>query len=287
MTTLFVNYLTNRAAICAGVTQKPCVIFYVTAGLSRVNSLPMEQKHTPTPRLNRRHLVALIAGIVLVGASIATVMTGENTNEALPESSAAPMAPEAVATEQSMPLPSSETLAASYGGMSKNATQQALVTRVGKHVVEQSEAAKSINALRFVLLADENRINAFAMPDGTIFITTLLFNHMKTEGQLAAVLAHEAAQLAASQRPVYLNTGIVAFDREQETKADALGVKFMAQAGYDPNAFLTVLTALRDINNTTPVEFFQTHPSPVNRVAHIEYAITQQFPDGVPESLSD
>ena len=254
--------------------------------IERMEQQPQPIK--PTPRLSRQHVVLVVIAVALIGGGVALTSDSSNApNEALPQSAAAPITPAAPVQAPAASLPSSEALAAAYGGPASNRDQQALVARVGQQLVKGSDAAKSVSALRFVLLADTNRINLFTMPDGSIFITTLLFNHMKTEGQLAAMLSHGLAQLALKQSPQGLANGSVGFDSTQEQAADALGVKFMAQAGYDPNAYLTVLMHLRDIHAQTPVEFFTTHPSPINRVAHIEYAIDQQFPEGVPESLSD
>lgn len=233
---------------------------------------------TQIPLAYRRLMGVLI--LVLILASLAGYALMQSTSGgALPEAPAD-------ASEAQLPLPSAEELAQAYGGVSKNSQQQALVSRVGAAIASKSDAAKTGTTFRFYLLADENRINAFALPDGTVFITTLLLNHLKTEGQLAAVLAHEVAQVAARHRPAYDAAGYVTFTPEREAKADQLGVKFAAQTGYDPRALVDVLVMLRDINNTTPVEFYRTHPSPVNRVHHIDYAISRLYPDGVPTVLS-
>lgn len=264
----------------------PCDSACIARYIGRMEQQPQPLK--PARRISRQHATLIGVALVLIGGGVALTSGSSNApNEALPQSAAAPITPAAPVQAPAASLPSSEALAAAYGGPASNRDQQALVARVGQQLVKGSDAAKSVSALRFVLLADTNRINLFTMPDGSIFITTLLFNHMKTEGQLAAMLSHGLAQLALKQSPQGLANGSVGFDSTQEQAADALGVKFMAQAGYDPNAYLTVLMHLRDIHAQTPVEFFTTHPSPINRVAHIEYAIDQQFPEGVPESLSD
>jgi len=234
----------------------------------------------------RRRFIVLILLLLIAGAVAAFFFSGEDApppSEALPESSSEP-----VATIETLPLPPAQDIANHYGGLSANTEQQSLVTRVGNNVVTRSDAARMGGAsFRFYVLADQNRINVFALPDGTIFITTLLLNHLKTEGQLAAMLAHEIGHITARHQPNWLATGVVTYTREQEILADANGVRYMSQAGYDPRAFIAVLMKLRDIHTTVPVEFFSSHPSPVNRVPRIEFAIKQQFPEGVPEALSD
>lgn len=235
----------------------------------------------PTNAILKRRLAVIAVGVALVIAgAVAMLPQKESPREALPTGDEAP------ATVQTLPLPSAQELVAAYGGLSTNTSQQSLVARVGNHVAKGSDAAKLAGGLRFYVVADENRINVFALPDGTIFITSLLLNHLKTEAQLASMLAHEIAQVMQKHRPHYQATGEIVYSQDQEIRADAGAVKLMSQAGYNPQALIDVLMMMRDINMEVPVEFFVSHPSPVNRVARIEYAIKQQFPDGVPSVLS-
>ncbi len=236
---------------------------------------------TPDKALLKRRLAVIAVGVALVIAGAVSLLPGKKAaEEALPTDNAAP------ADVKTLPLPTAQEVLATYGGLSKNTEQQSLVARVGNHIVKSSDASKLSGTMRFYVMADENRINVFALPDGTIFITSLLLNHLKTEGQLAAMLSHEIAQVTHKHRPHYEATGQIVFDQDQELRADATGVKLMSQAGYNPQALIDVLMVMRDINMNVPVEFFVSHPSPVNRVARIEFAIKQQFPDGVPDALS-
>ena len=76
------------------------------------------------------------------------------------------------------------------------------------------------------------------------------------------------------------------FGRQDELQADRLGVRFMAQSGYDPRAMLDVMRILAEASQGhSPPEFFSTHPNPENRMARIKEAIDEQFPQGVPEGL--
>ena len=77
------------------------------------------------------------------------------------------------------------------------------------------------------------------------------------------------------------------YSREHELQADRLGVRFMAQAGYDPRALIEVMHILAASGGAAPPEFFSTHPNPENRIAAIEEAIAQEFPNGVPDGLID
>lgn len=237
--------------------------------------------NAPNNAVLKRRLAVIAVGVALVIAgAVALLPSKPEKPDALPTSE---NAPEDV---QTLPLPSTQELVAAYGGLSANTEQQSLVARVGNHIVKSSDAAKLSGGMRFYVVADENRINVFALPDGTVLITSLLLNHLKTEAQLAAMLSHEVSQVVHKHRPHYQASGEIVYGQDQEIRADAGSVKLMSQAGYNPQALIDVLMMLRDINMQVPVEFFVSHPSPVNRVARIEFAIKQQFPDGVPDVLS-
>ncbi|MFM9890440.1 MAG: M48 family metallopeptidase [Rickettsiales bacterium] len=229
--------------------------------------------------INKKQTTAVVIAVLLLALSIAAAIgikylgdfegkktTDENTS--------------------ALPIPSPADLAATYGGLSSNATQQELVTRVGTHLAGSGDVAKLGRSFRFYLLADQARNNVFAMPDGSIFITNLLLNHLKTEGQVAALLAREMAHVTARHTPQYLVTGILTYSEKEERVADQLAVHTMAQAGYDPRTLNATLGMLGELNAKTPLEFFATHPGSDGRTDRIDDAIAQQFPNGVPDSLS-
>jgi predicted Zn-dependent protease len=77
------------------------------------------------------------------------------------------------------------------------------------------------------------------------------------------------------------------YGREDELQSDTLGVRIMAEAGYDPRAMIRVQQILQELSQEgRPPEFLSTHPDPGNRITVIEAAIQQEFPDGVPEGLT-
>ena len=209
-----------------------------------------------------------------------------------------------------------------FGGLSNDAKATHLVQRVGQAVAAQSDAAKTPYRYEFHLLKDNQTINAFALPGGQIFITEALLKRLKTEGQLAGVLGHEvthvvarhsaeqmakqkltqgltgAAAMAAydPNNPASRNSSQVAamignligmkFGREDELEADRYGVRFMAEAGYDPRAMLQVMQILAESSGgKRQSEFLSTHPNPENRLAKIQQAINQEFPQGLPQNL--
>ena len=76
------------------------------------------------------------------------------------------------------------------------------------------------------------------------------------------------------------------YGRDDELESDNWAVRFTAQAGYDPRAMIEVMKILgAQRQGGGGPEFFQTHPNPENRVARLQQAIEQEFPNGVPEDL--
>jgi metalloendopeptidase OMA1, mitochondrial len=149
-------------------------------------------------------------------------------------------------------------------------------------------------------------VNAFAMAGGKVGVFSGLFRVASTDDQLASVLAHEIAHVTAKHiheklsqematdtlgvvgmvgmgvtgmpgltvralSQVYgLTTGIgaLSFDRAKEKEADYIGLMYMARAGYDPQAAVSVLEALEGMAGNLAVEptFLSTHPSHPERI---------------------
>lgn len=224
--------------------------------------------------------------------------------------------------ETAMGLQAAPQMEQQFGGLSSNQQASALVERVGNQIWQHSDAAKGPYQFQYHLLADQQTINAFALPGGQVFITEALMSHLQTEGQLAGVLAHEtshvilrhsAEQIAKSQLTQGLTGAAVMaavnpndprsyrtaqfamlvnqminlkFSRTDETQADTYGVKYMSQAGYDPRSMIDVMKILESTSNgSQPAEFMSTHPDPGNRIQNIQQQIDQLFPNGVPNGL--
>ncbi len=221
--------------------------------------------------------------------------------------------------EIALGLQSAPEMMDQFGGPSQDAQASALVQQVGEKIVAASEAGKSGYEFHFTLLADQNTINAFALPGGPVFITEALLSRLKTEGQLAGVLGHEishvverhSAQHIAQQEltqgltgalilstydPNDPNSGrsaqmalLVAnlvnlkYGRGDELQADHYGVKLMGEAGYDPNSMVGVMEILNQSRQGgEPPEFLSTHPNPDHRIERIKEAIQEYFPNGPP-----
>ena len=77
------------------------------------------------------------------------------------------------------------------------------------------------------------------------------------------------------------------YGRDDEIQSDTLGVRFMADAGYDPRAMIRVMEVLeRASGGSEQPEFMSSHPDPGNRAERIRETIERHFPGGVPSNLT-
>lgn len=218
--------------------------------------------------------------------------------------------------EIALGLQAAPTMAQEYGGLDRSPRDQQRVKRVGARLLAGKSLRGSEYRYDFHLLAEPSVINAFALPGGQIFITRGLYDRLTSDAGLAAVLGHEighvvgrhgAERLAKQQLTQGLAgaAGVAAGDhsgqqlammvghavnmkygRGDELESDRLGVRFMAEAGYDPRAMLAVMRILANsAKGQRQPEFFSTHPNPGNRLDVIAKAIKDVFPGGIPDGL--
>lgn len=260
----------------------------------------------------------VIAAIVAI-VSIVTYYSQREYNPVTDEVQHVDLSPE---QEVALGLQAAPQMAEQHGGLHPDAEARALVERVGRRIVERSAARETPYRYEFHLLADEDTINAFALPGGQVFITAGLAKRMQTEGQLAGVLGHEIGHVVARHGAEHLakarltqgltgaavlatydpndpasrgsaavaaligNLVNMRFGRNDELESDKLGVRFTGEGGYDPRAMLEVMRILAEAaSGPRPPEFFSTHPNPDRRVQRIEAEIAKLYPDGVPEGL--
>lgn len=200
-------------------------------------------------------------------------------------------------------LRSAPQMAEQHGGLYPSQEAQDLVDKVGNALVNNSIARQTPYKYEFHLLRDPKTINAFALPGGQIFITYALFSKLENEDQLAGVLGHEIGHVlgrhsAERMAKQGLTQGILSgvmvgggdgagqmgamvanainmkYGRGDELESDELGVKFMIDAGYEPEQMIGVMKILKAAAgpNRTP-EFQSTHPDPENRIEKIKEAI--------------
>jgi predicted Zn-dependent protease len=77
------------------------------------------------------------------------------------------------------------------------------------------------------------------------------------------------------------------YGRDDELESDRLGVRFTADAGYDPRSMVRVMEILAEAagGGGRPPEFFSTHPDPGRRIDRIRGEVDALFPAGVPAGL--
>ncbi len=204
-------------------------------------------------------------------------------------------------------LQSAPEMAQQHGGLYPDERLQAFVDNVGNKLVNNSIARETPYQYDFHLLADDQTINAFALPGGQCFITYALFSQL-TEAQLAGVLGHEighvigrhsAERIAESSFWQTLTMGatvgadmgnvvgsigqntLLTNGRGDELESDELGVLFMIQSGYDPYEMIKVMEILKAAGGPDRVpEFKSTHPDPENRIQKIKEAIEKYRGEG-------
>lgn len=254
----------------------------------------------------------IIIALVMAGFAVCKYYGQSSVNDVTGETQHISMTPE---QEIAMGLQSAPQMAQEMGGVSRNQQASAIVKQVGEKVVRNSAASRTPYKYDFHLLADPQTINAFALPGGQVFITEGLFFRLTEDGKkldedmLAGVLGHEighvvarhsAEKLAqmelaqgitgavtmATYDPSNPNTAYIAqsvanmlqlkYGREQELQSDNLGVRFMLEAGYDPEHLIEVMEILKQASGPNRVpEFQSTHPDPENRQEAIKAAIEE------------
>jgi predicted Zn-dependent protease len=258
-------------------------------------------------------MARVVIAVIIALFAIVTYFSSTSENPLTGEKQRVAMTPE---QEIAIGYKSAPEMAAQMGGVSRNAQAVALVQRVGDVLVKQSVAAKSPYKFSFHVLADPKTVNAFALPGGPIFITEGLLRQLKSEAELAGVLGHEIGHVIArhsSERLAkqQLTQGLIGalvvgsgdytsaqigqmvggminmkYGREDEIESDTLGIRIMAEAGYDPRGMVRVMEVLAKASGgSRQPEFMSTHPAPENRAERIKEAIAKQYPNGVPENL--
>jgi hypothetical protein len=184
------------------------------------------------------------------------------------------------------------------------------INRVGQNVVLHSDAKIPFT----IKVIDSDEVNAFALPGGFFYVNKGLILAADNEAEVAGVMAHEIAHVAARHAmenqakgmlaqiglmagSIFLGglggmlinqgaqfgalLGFMKFSRSAESEADMLGVQYLWAAGYDPNAMSTMFEKLAAKNKKKPGTFsklFETHPQSVDRMESTR-ALVARFPD--------
>ncbi len=173
------------------------------------------------------------------------------------------------------------------------------VNRVGQNIVRNSDAQ-----VPFVIkVVEDESVNAFALPGGFFFVNSGLILKAQTEAELAGVMAHEIAHVAARHgtrqdtkgqiasyatlpmifmgggwgayamrqaAQVLIPLGFLKFSRAYEAEADNLGLQYMYKTGYDPVAFVDFFEKIQAMEKTkkgTISQYFSSHPPTDSRIS--------------------
>lgn len=156
-------------------------------------------------------------------------------------------------------------------------------------------------------VVQDKMVNAFALPGGYVYVTAGILQHLKSESQLAGILAHEVAHvvardtMAAMSRDIGISVLLGAvqasdapggavraanlaaqilslkYSRQDEIDADMAGMDYMVQAGYKPIAIVETMQMLQEQQKVRPIEFLSTHPNPEHRIEYLQERIAQRY----------
>jgi beta-barrel assembly-enhancing protease len=184
------------------------------------------------------------------------------------------------------------------------------VNRVGQNIVLHSDAKVPFT----IKVIDSDEVNAFALPGGFFFVNRGLILAADNESELAGVMAHEIAHVAARHamenqgKAQAMNYGMLAgiifgggilstvlqngggilgalgmmkFTRGAEEEADKLGVQYLYASGYDPTGMATMFEKLAAQNKKKPgtlAKLFSSHPQSLDR-RDASLALVARFPE--------
>lgn len=200
------------------------------------------------------------------------------------------------------------------GGELNDPQVRAYVIEIGRALAATTEADNPSLPWSFTVV-DSDIINAFALPGGRVFISRGLLRRMTNEAQLAGVLGHEIGHVTARHindrmvntaiagigvsvagsiltegvggpvgdiAPKALELGgqtiVLRYGRNQELEADALGMRYMARARYNPMAQRQVMEILaQSMGTEAGSEWFSTHPYPKTRIEQIDRLLATEY----------
>jgi predicted Zn-dependent protease len=237
-------------------------------------------------------VAALVAGLALAGCNqLMTAGVAPDTTVGA--------APLAVPAATGAGTEEHARIVAAYGGIYHDDRLEQTVARIVGRIVAASDQPEQ--PYRITIL-NSPAVNAFALPGGYLYVTRGLLALASDSSEVAAVLAHEMAHVIANHAIERQNKArnavivsrvvtdvlgdegqlalassqrsLASFSRQQELEADAMGVKTIGRAGYDPFAaarFLSTMAQYAAYKTAAPMmekrpDFLSSHPSTPERV---------------------
>ncbi|WP_273718723.1 MULTISPECIES: M48 family metalloprotease [Bartonella] len=188
-----------------------------------------------------------------------------------------------------------------YGGVYHNAKLERFLAKIIRKLTIASHHSHQSYS---VTILNSESVNAFALPNGSIYITRGMLSLANDSSEVAAILAHEMAHIRANHgilrlqkkaqlkmanhtsprllssmgkklpNSIHNKQQLAQFSRNQELEADSLALEMLQQAGYDPFAsprFLQTMeaySAFQNISGTqnAPLDFLTSHPTTPQRI---------------------
>jgi predicted Zn-dependent protease len=183
------------------------------------------------------------------------------------------------------------------------------VNRIGQNLVRNSDAKVPFT----IKVIDSDEINAFALPGGFFYVNSGLILAADEEAELAGVMAHEIAHVAARHAMrqqtrgnwanfatlplIFVGGGIgyaarsaaqiglpltfMSFSRGFEAEADYLGMEYSYATGYDPQASISFFEKIQAQEKKKPgtlAKAFASHPQTPDRIAQLQKEIATVLP---------
>ncbi len=183
------------------------------------------------------------------------------------------------------------------------------VNRIGQNLVRNSDARVPFT----IKVIDSDEVNAFALPGGFFYVNSGLLLAADNEAELAGVMAHEIAHVAACHAAreqtrgqlvnlasiplIFVGGGVgyairtaagiglpvsfLKFSRNFESQADYLGLEYMYKAGYDPQEFISFFEKIQAKEKKKPgtlAKAFETHPQTPDRIEKSQQEIATVLP---------
>jgi predicted Zn-dependent protease len=180
------------------------------------------------------------------------------------------------------------------------------VNRVGQNLVRNSDAKVPFT----IKVLDSEEVNAFALPGGFFFVNSGLMLKAESEAELAGVMAHEIAHVAARHGTkqatkgeliniasiplifmggwtgyairqgagLAIPLGFLKFSQAMESEADYLGLQYLYKSGYDPTAFVDFFEKIQTLEKKKPgtlSKVFSSHPPTDNRIKNAQNEINK------------
>ncbi|HUK87524.1 MAG TPA: M48 family metallopeptidase [Terriglobales bacterium] len=183
------------------------------------------------------------------------------------------------------------------------------INRLGQNLVRNSDAKVPFT----IKVIDDDSINAFALPGGFMYVNSGAILAADEEDELAGVMAHEIAHVAArhatremtranwaniatiplifvggglgyavrSAASLMLPLTFMKFSRGFESEADHLGIEYMYKAGYDPQGLVSYFEKVQAMEKKKPgtlAKAFDSHPQTPDRIAATQHEINTILP---------